>query len=54
MLKEEGVGPVENADRFFYWLESINLPGGHRASVCHAIAERVNISFPGIYDPDAY
>lgn len=54
MLKEEGVGPVEHADRFYYWLKSIGTSPGHRAGVVHSIAEKMNITFVGIYDVDAY
>ena len=80
MLKDEGVGTVENADRMYYFLQSIDYPAGFRgkqyfsrqshihicnhsrrhtfciyiAGVVHAIAEKLNIKFPGIYDADAY
>lgn len=52
--KDEGVGPVEHADRFYYWLQSIGTPGGFRAGIVHSIAEKMNVTFVGIYDPDAY
>lgn len=54
MLKEEGVGPVEHADRFYYWLSSLGSPAGFRAGVVQCIAEKMNVTFPGIYDPSAY
>mmetsp|Transcript_124052 Transcript_124052/g.243347 ORF Transcript_124052/g.243347 Transcript_124052/m.243347 type:complete len:117 (-) Transcript_124052:92-442(-) len=54
MLKEEGVEPVEHADRFYFWLKSINTPGGFRAGIVHSIAEKVNSTFVGLYDADAY
>mmetsp|Transcript_68529 Transcript_68529/g.142873 ORF Transcript_68529/g.142873 Transcript_68529/m.142873 type:complete len:119 (+) Transcript_68529:73-429(+) len=53
-LKEEGVEPVEHADRFYFWLKSIGTAGGFRAGVVHAIAEKMNATFVGIYDADAY
>ena len=79
-VKDEGVGTVENADRMYYFLQSIDYPAGFRgkqyfsrqshihicnhsrrhtfciyiAGVVHAIAEKLNIKFPGIYDADAY
>ncbi len=53
-LKEEGVEPVEHADRFYYWLKSINTPAGFRAGIVHSIAEKMNVTFPGIYDSSAY
>mmetsp|Transcript_1578 Transcript_1578/g.2611 ORF Transcript_1578/g.2611 Transcript_1578/m.2611 type:complete len:118 (-) Transcript_1578:118-471(-) len=53
-LKQEGVEPVEHADRFYYWLKSINAPGGFRAGIVHAIGEKMNSAFVGLYDVDAY
>eukprot|EP01038_Epipyxis_sp_PR26KG_P008051 gene8051-10907_t len=53
-LKEAGVGPVEHADRFWYWLNSIGTPSGFRAGIVHAIAEKMNVTFVGIYDSSAY
>lgn len=53
-LKEEGVGPIEHADRFYFWLKSIGTASGFRAGVVHSIAEKMNITFVGIYDADAY
>jgi hypothetical protein len=53
-FKDEGVGPVEHTDRFYFWLKSIGTPGGFRAGIVHSIAEKMNVTFVGIYDPDAY
>mmetsp|Transcript_20952 Transcript_20952/g.22760 ORF Transcript_20952/g.22760 Transcript_20952/m.22760 type:complete len:121 (+) Transcript_20952:109-471(+) len=53
-LKEEGIEAVEHTDRFYFWLKSIKTPGGYRAGIVRSIAEKMNILFPGIYDPDAY
>jgi len=53
-LKEEGVGPIEHADRFYFWLKSIGTAAGHRAGVVHCIAEKMNITFVGIYDSESY
>lgn len=53
-FKDKGVGPVEHADRFYFWLQSIGTPGGHRAGVVHSIAEKMNVTFVGIYDASAY
>lgn len=53
-FKEDGVGPVEHADRFYFWLKSLGTPGGFRAGIVHSIAEKLNVTFVGIYDPDAY
>lgn len=54
MLKEEGVGPIEHVDRFYYWLKSTGTNAGWRAGTVHAIAEKMNITYVGIYDADAY
>lgn len=44
------VGPFEHAERFFTWLVSLGTPTGFRAGIVHAICEKVNVSYPGIYD----
>jgi hypothetical protein len=54
MLKEDGVEAIEHADRFYYWLKSLKTPSGFRAGIVHAIAEKMNVTFPGIYDSSAY
>lgn len=43
MLKDEGVGPVELADRFYIWLCSTDFPPGSRAGVVLAIATKLNV-----------
>ena len=48
------VGPVELADRFFYWLDSIGTAGGQRGSVVSAVAEKLNLTFTGLYDSTLY
>jgi hypothetical protein len=53
-LKEIDVLPIEHADRFYYWLKSLNTPTGFRAGIVHSIAEKMNVTFPGIYDSTAY
>ncbi|KAJ1439127.1 hypothetical protein B484DRAFT_444215 [Ochromonadaceae sp. CCMP2298] len=53
-LKQEGVEPIEHADRFYYWLKSIGTPAGFRAGIVHAIGEKMNSLFVGIYDVDMY
>ena len=49
-----GVGPVELADRFFYWLDSIGTAAGQRGSVVSAVAEKLNLTFTGLYDSTLY
>lgn len=53
-FKDVDVGPVELADRFYFWLISIGTPSGFRAGIVHSIAEKLNVNFVGIYDVDAY
>ena len=48
------VGPVELADRFYYWLDSIGTAAGQRGSVVSAVAEKLNLTFTGLYDPSLY
>ena len=52
MLKQEDVQSVEHCDRFFHWLESIGTPAGFRSSVVEAVAKKMDITYPGIYDGD--
>ena len=54
MLKQEGVESIEHCDRFFHWLESIGTPAGYRSSVVEAVAKKMDITFPGIYDGELY
>ena len=53
-LKEEQVGSVELADRFWFWLDSAGTASGSRAAVVLAVAEKLNLSFPGLYDGSLY
>lgn len=53
MLKDEGVGPVEHCDRFWYWLNDTGI-SAYRAGIVQCIAEKVDTMFPGIYDASKY
>ena len=53
MLKDEGVGPVEHCDRFWYWLKDVGIDS-HRSGIIQCIAEKLDTMFPGIYDGSAY
>ena len=49
------VGPIELADRFYYWLKSVVPTNAkYRSGIVRSICEKVNITFPGLYDADAY
>ena len=54
LLKDAGVGPVEHADRFYFWLTSIGTPAGYRAGIVRSVAERLNITYIGLYEPELY
>lgn len=54
MLREEGVDSIEHAERFYLWLKSIGTPTGFRGGIVVCICEKVNVMFPGTYDPDLY
>eukprot|EP00604_Paraphysomonas_vestita_P002499 CAMPEP_0174819426 /NCGR_PEP_ID=MMETSP1107-20130205/2646_1 /TAXON_ID=36770 /ORGANISM="Paraphysomonas vestita, Strain GFlagA" /LENGTH=117 /DNA_ID=CAMNT_0016032879 /DNA_START=34 /DNA_END=387 /DNA_ORIENTATION=- len=53
LLKEEGVGPVEHCDRFWYWLHDAGV-NSYRSGIVRCIAEKVDTMFPGIYDASQY
>jgi hypothetical protein len=53
LLKEEGVGPIEHCDRFWYWLNAAGI-NSYRAGIVQCIAEKVDTMFPGIYDASKY
>ena len=48
------VNTVEHAQRFYLWWCSLDTPRGFRAGVVHAICEKCNISFPGVYNPSDF
>jgi Barrier to autointegration factor len=54
-MKTKDCGPIEHSERFFQWLVA-TLPrhSQFRSGIVQAVAEKLNISFPGVYDPDAY
>lgn len=54
ILKDAGVDPLEHAERFYQWLKALNTPAGFRAGIVHSVAEKLNVSFPRIYDSSAY
>jgi hypothetical protein len=38
--------PKEHVQAFYGWLCDIGTPPGHRAGLCHAVAEKANTMFP--------
>ena len=53
-LKDEGVGSVEHCERFYLWLNSVGTAPGTRGAVVLAVAEKLNMSFTGLYDASMY
>lgn len=53
-LKDADVGPIEHTDRFYYWLKAAGTAAGQRAGVVLCIAEKMNITFNGLYDGELY
>ena len=53
MMKGEGVGCVDNANRFILWLKARGIRSG-RNSITEAIAERCNLMVPGIYQKELF
>jgi len=43
-------------DRFYYWIQDTlqEHKGSTKAGLALAIGEKVNVIFPGIYDPSCY
>ena len=44
------IGSVEHIERFRLWWCSLGTPAGHRAGVVHAIAEKVNLMLPELFE----
>eukprot|EP01041_Mallomonas_annulata_P004995 gene4995-9988_t len=49
----ESVESVEHCDRFWYWIKEIGI-NSHRSAVVRAVAEKLDVMFPGIYDGNCY
>lgn len=52
-LSEEDTDSVELCDKFYFWLQSIGV-SAYRGSIVSAIAEKLNILAPNMYDSKAY
>lgn len=53
-FKDANVDSLLLCETFYQWLCELNTPKGFRAGIVHALAEKINICFPGIYDVSAY
>jgi len=50
-FKGEGVTPQEHADLFYDWLKNdVKTAPGFTATVVTAVAEKLNITFAGLFD----
>lgn len=46
---DKGMSTQERTDAFWYYLQALKVPGGTRSTIVLAIAERLNVMFPGFY-----
>jgi len=47
------VSPAEHQDRFWQFLKAAGIQA-HRSAIVKAVGEKINQSFPGVYDPSIY
>mmetsp|Transcript_323 Transcript_323/g.850 ORF Transcript_323/g.850 Transcript_323/m.850 type:complete len:115 (+) Transcript_323:87-431(+) len=52
-FKGPDVTPVEHCDAFYHWLQAKQVNAG-RNNIVLAIAEKVDLFIPGVYDSAAY
>lgn len=52
-FKGKGVTPTEHCDAFYLWLQAKGVNAG-RNNIVLAIAEKVEVFIPGVYDAAAY
>lgn len=52
-LKGADVGPVQHCDMFWYWLRDAGV-NSHRSGIVQAVAEKMDMMMPGIYDKAVY
>ena len=49
-LRGPGMSSKEHCDAFWFYLKLKGIDS-HRSGIVHAIGEKVNVAFPGIYAP---
>jgi len=47
------VGTVEHADKFWFFLQEVGITA-HRSAIVKAIAEKVNMLMPGVYEASVF
>lgn len=47
-LREPGMTPQEHCDAFWHWLKLKGV-NSYRSGIVHAVAEKCDLAFPGIY-----
>merc|ERR1719222_189879 len=50
---KDKVESVEHMEKFWHWLSEVGI-NAHRSAIVRAIAEKMDISYPGIYDASYY
>jgi hypothetical protein len=54
-FKGESTTPKEHADLFYKWLKNdVRTAAGYTATVVMAVAEKLNITFVGLFNVDDY
>ena len=53
-LKDKKVETVEHCDRFFYKLQEFGIAKVNITSIVEAVAQKLDISFPGLYDTEYF
>eukprot|EP00588_Corethron_pennatum_P014491 CAMPEP_0194278700 /NCGR_PEP_ID=MMETSP0169-20130528/11857_1 /TAXON_ID=218684 /ORGANISM="Corethron pennatum, Strain L29A3" /LENGTH=130 /DNA_ID=CAMNT_0039022947 /DNA_START=165 /DNA_END=557 /DNA_ORIENTATION=+ len=51
--KDHKIESAEHMEKFWYWLSEVGI-NAHRSAIVRAIAEKMDISYPGIYDASYY
>ena len=53
-MKDDDTTPIEHAERFYLWLVALDTPSGFRAGIVHAVCSKVALTYPELYDSDAW
>ena len=53
-FRDPGMDPKVHVESFYQWLCLAQPSPNHRAGLTHAVAEKCNLMYPGIYDVSAY
>jgi len=53
-LKDENVESIELCDKFFYTLKEYGISQVNISSIIEAVAQKLDVYFPGIYDNNMF